>query len=501
MEGLSRSEKNGRKERGKGTCPCDGSGPFGAEAFGQEQTSRPDEKRVYIETYGCQMNEHDSERILRILEELSYSETTDFREADLILINTCSVREKAELKVYSALGRFKSQKEETGAILGVTGCVAQQEGSRLLHRVPYLDMVVGTQAIPLLPQLLRRVAVSGQRVCVTGMDGTASYLGTVLPRIRPLAVKSYVTIMQGCDRFCSFCIVPYVRGREKSRPSGEIIEEVKGLVGLGVHEVCLLGQNVNAYGKGLDEKTSFSELLARINDIDGLQRIRFTTSHPADLSEDLIQSFSGLRKVCEHIHLPFQSGSDKILKAMHRGYTKHFYLDKVERLRDACASIAITSDVIVGFPGEGEEDFRETLDLIRAVRFDDLFSFKYSPRTGTRAAAFPDQVPAPVKRDRLAVLQALQQEITIGRNKALEGLVEEVLVEGMSKQSRLDLTGRTGSNKVVNFEGDPCRVGTLMPVRILVAYPHSLRGEALETPCPLKSFQAERSDLHGTAGP
>ncbi len=383
-------------------------------------------KRVYIETYGCQMNEHDTERILRLLEGSHYLETKDPKTADFILINTCSVREKAEHKVYSALGRFKGLKKK-GAIIGVAGCVAQQ-GDQLLGRIPYLDMVIGTHAIPMLPQLLQKIEVSGKRICETSFDQNGKYLEAVLPQKSPVVgsirldkVKSYVTIMQGCDHFCSFCIVPYVRGREKSRPSREIIEEVRHLAELGVKEVCLLGQNVNGYGKGLEKEISFSELLGRINQIEGIERIRFTTSHPKDLSEELIQAFSKLEKVCEHIHLPFQSGSDRILKAMHRGY------------------IAVTSDAIVGFPGEEEKDFEETLDLIRKVQFDDLFSFKYSPRKGTRAAQFEDKVEGKVKQDRLSTLQEIQKGITLRKNQELEGRVEEVLVEGCSKQSTQDV--------------------------------------------------------------
>ncbi len=438
-------------------------------------------KRVYIETYGCQMNDHDTERILRLLEASDYFETKDAREADLILINTCSVREKPEHKVYSALGRFKSLKEKKGTVIGVAGCVAQQEGSRLLARIPHLDMVVGTHAIPMLPRLLRRMESKGERVCETGFDPGGSYLETILPRAPLGHVRSYVTIMQGCDHFCSFCIVPYVRGREQSRPSRDIIEEVERLVERGTKEVCLLGQNVNGYGKGLKEEIRFPELLRRIEAIDGLERIRFTTSHPRDLSEELIQAYSTLAKLCEHIHLPFQSGSDHILKAMHRGYTKESYLEKIDRLKQACPSMAITADVIVGFPGEEEKDFEETLDLIRKVRFDDLFSFKYSPRKGTRAAQFADKVEEKVKQDRLAVLQGIQKEITLQKNQELEQGVEEVLVEGRSKQSPQDVTGRTRSNKIVNFRGDLSLAGKLVPVRIAKAYPHSLRGALLDS--------------------
>ena len=313
-------------------------------------------------------------------------------------------------------------------------------------------------------------------MCETGFDQEGSYLTTILPPCPPNKVKSYVTIMQGCDHFCSFCIVPYVRGREQSRPGREIVEEVERLVEMGVKEVCLLGQNVNGYGKGLKEEIRFSDLLHRLDEIDGLDRIRFTTSHPRDLSEELVQAFSKLSKLCEHIHLPFQSGSDTILKAMHRGYTKESYLERIDRLKEVCPSIAVTADVIVGFPGEGEKDFEETLDLIRKVRFDDLFSFKYSPRKGTRAAHFTDKVEESVRQNRLAVLQKVQREITLQKNRELEGRMEEVLVEGRSKQTPQDVTGRTRSNKIVNFEGDLTLAGKLVAVRITKAYPHSLRG-------------------------
>jgi tRNA-2-methylthio-N6-dimethylallyladenosine synthase len=442
-------------------------------------TNIPMQKRVYIETYGCQMNEHDSERMLRLLEGFHYTETKEASQADLILINTCSVREKPEHKVYSALGRFKKLKERRGTVIGVAGCVAQQEGERMLDRVPYLDLVIGTHAIPMLAQLLERIEVSGQRVCETRFDRSGEYLKTLLPEKTLAKVKSYVTIMQGCDHFCSFCIVPYVRGRERSRPSWEILEEIRHLAEMGVKEVFLLGQNVNGYGKGLEGEVNFPSLLERVNEIEGIERIRFTTSHPADLSDALTQDFSKLEKLCGHVHLPFQSGSDRILKAMHRGYTRESYLERIERLKEVCPSIAITADVIVGFPGEEEEDFKETLDLMEKVKFDDLFSFKYSPRKGTRAAQLQDQVEEEVKQDRLSILQKIQRKITFERNQASEGQVEEVLVEGRSKQSDQDVTGRTRSNKIVNFPGDMNLAGKLVSVKILKAYPHSLRGEAV----------------------
>lgn len=435
------------------------------------------EKFVYIETYGCQMNEHDSEQMQWLLERYHYLPTRNPEKANLIIINTCSVREKPEQKVYSALGRYKKLKEKRGTILAVAGCVAQQEGGRLLQNIPYVDMVIGTQAIHLLPQLIERVERDGERVCETSMDRGEEYLKTILPQKNFPKVKSFVTIMQGCNHFCSFCIVPYVRGRERSRPSQEIIEEINHLVQRGVKEVCLLGQNVNSYGKGRDGEIGFPELLKRVNQIEGLERIRFTTSHPMDLSDELIQTYGRLEKLCEHIHLPFQSGSDRILKAMHRGYSRASYLEKIERLREVCPSIAITSDVIVGFPGEEEKDFEDTLTLIQKVQFDDLYSFKYSPRKGTRAETFDDEVNEEIKQRRLVLLQSLQKEITLRKNQAYVGRMEEVLVEGRSRQSPQDIMGRTRTNKIVNFRGDSELVGKLVQVRITQGLPHSLRGE------------------------
>jgi tRNA-2-methylthio-N6-dimethylallyladenosine synthase len=439
------------------------------------------QKRVYIETYGCQMNDHDSERILRLLEDSFYLETRDPQEADLILINTCSVREKPENKVYSALGRYRQLKEERGVMIGVAGCVAQQEGSRLLDRISYLDLVLGTHAISTLPDLLKKIETTGERICKTEFDEKGTYLNTILPTGSPQKVKSFVTIMQGCDHYCSYCIVPFVRGREKSRPSAEILEEIRHLAVKGVKEVCLLGQNVNGYGRGLEGEIGFSELLGRINEIEGIERIRFTTSHPKDLSDALIQAFSDLPKLCEHIHLPFQSGSERVLERMRRGYSIVSYLEKIERLRACRPGMAVTADVIVGFPGEEEEDFNQTLDLIKRVQFDDLFSFKYSTRKGTHAAQFDDQVEEKIKQQRLAILQEIQREITLRKNEAVEGRTEEVLVEGRSKQSDQDMTGRTRTNKSVNFKGGQSLVGKLVPIRITKGFAHSLRGERVSS--------------------
>jgi len=442
------------------------------------------------------MNEHDSEQILRLLEKSHYLETKDAQQADLVLVNTCSVREKPEQKVYSALGRFRKLKEERGTIIGVAGCVAQQEGQRLLTRIPYLDMVIGTHAIPIISQMLERVEVTGEKVCETGFDTEGEYLDTFLPQGQVSVVKSFVTIMQGCNHFCSYCIVPYVRGRERSRPSQEIVDEVSHLTQKGVREICLLGQNVNSYGKGLEEEIKFPELLSRLDEIEGVGRIRFTTSHPKDLSEELIQAHGRLKKLCEHIHLPFQSGSNRILKAMNRGYTRESYIEKIDRLREVCPSIAITSDVIVGFPGEEEKDFEETLDLIEKVRFDDLFSFKYSPRKETKAARLGEQVEEKVKQERLTLLQRIQKEITLQKNQVLEGRIEEVLVEGYSKQSERDVTGRTRNNRVVNFEGDLSLVGRLVQTKITKAYAHSLRGEIVPSDCGMPNADCGMKTLN-----
>ena len=350
------------------------------------------QKAAFIQTFGCQMNEHDSEKMARILEENEYIMTDDMAAAYLILLNTCSIREKAEHKVFSSLGRLKRFKQRNpGLIIGVGGCVAQQEGERLLRRVPHLDMVFGTHNIHKLPELISAVEETGGRIAETDMyDFVPSLKGFSIPSEGQ--VKSHVTIMQGCNNYCSYCIVPYVRGREMSRSSREILDEIRALSERGVKEVSLLGQNVNSYGKGLGEEVTFPELLCSINDISGIERIRFTTSHPKDLSEELINSFRDLERLCEHIHLPVQSGSDSILKAMNRKYTASYYIEKVTELRDACPEISITSDIIVGFPGETEEDFEKTLELMRRVEFDNVFSFKYSDRFETRASQLPGKI-------------------------------------------------------------------------------------------------------------
>ncbi len=430
---------------------------------------------VYLEIFGCQMNEHDGEKILEILRPLDYRATLNVDEADLILINTCTVREKPVHKVYSTMGRFRRLKEtKKELIIGVGGCLAQQEGERLLERFPHLDLVFGTHNLHLLPELVESVRKTKSQRCETSFYDRAPSM-EVIP-LGERGVRSYVTIMQGCDNFCAYCIVPTVRGPERSRPMARILEEVRVLAENGVKEVTLLGQNVNSYGRGLNGEVSFPVLLRRVNEIDGIVRIRFTTSHPKDLSRELIPCFRDLPKLCEHIHLPFQSGSNRILKKMNRAYTREDYMEKVDRLRDVCPTIAVTADVLVGFPGESQGDFEDTMDLIVRVQFDNLFSFRYSRREGTAAADLPDQVPDEVSRERLRTLQDIQKTITWKKNRETEGRLEWVLVEGRSRKRPTEMMGRTRSNRIVNFPGGIDLVGQEIPVRIERGFANSLRG-------------------------
>ena len=430
---------------------------------------------VYIKTFGCQMNEHDSERIVNLLASIDYKPTIDPKKADLILINTCSVREKSEHKVYSLLGRLKKYKRRGNILVGVGGCVAQQEGETLLKKVPYVDLVFGTSNIHHLPELIKNARDSGTPQVATGFHVDSP--GYPFPEFPTLSqVKAYVTIMEGCDNFCSFCVVPFVRGREKSRPSSEIIKEVCGLVKSGVKEVTLLGQNVNSYGSTLVGELTFSGLLKTLNKIEGLERIRFTTSHPKDLSEELIHCFGDQPKLCPHIHLPLQSGSDRILKIMNRGYTREEYLLKINKLREVCPEISITTDLVVGFPGETEEDFQATLAIITEIEYDEFFSFKYSDRPKTQASQYPGKLTEEEKARRLSILQKKQKPITLKKNRNLVGRTIEVLVEGESKKNPFHVSGRSGTNKVVNFEGPFSLKGKIVSVKIASAHPHSLFG-------------------------
>lgn len=433
----------------------------------------------YIHTFGCQMNVHDAEQMGQLLKDAGYEKIGAADGADIIIVNTCSVREKAAQKAYSHLGRLKKlKKQRPGLIMGVAGCLAQEHEREFFRRAPYLDFVLGTHNIHHLPRIIEEIRSGTARIVDTSFHSSIRSLGIrVLPSVG--TVSAFVTIMQGCNNFCSYCIVPYVRGREESRESADIRDEICFLAGGGVKEVVLLGQNVNSYGHGLANNVDFPTLLRMINDIEGIERIRFTTSHPKDLSDTLASCFADLDKVCGHIHLPVQSGSDYVLKKMKRGYTVEEYLRKVGMLRAACPEISITSDLIVGFPGEREDDFQKTIDLMEEVRFDNTFSFRYCDRHGTASEGYDGKITEEVKQDRLSRLQSLQREHSLEKNRSLEGKKVDVLVEGVGKGGDSDITGRTRDNKIVNFQGDTNLIGRVVPVEIVRASMHSLRGERL----------------------
>ncbi len=438
-------------------------------------------KKLYIQTYGCQMNQYDSERIAQVMGRRDYVQTDRIDAADLIVLNTCSVRDKAEQKVYSALGSWKELKDyRDGVIIGVGGCVAQQEGEKLLKRVPHLDLVFGTHNIHKLPELVDQVEAARARPVEVTFYRDPAYMDDVDGRTQIYGSKAYVTIMQGCNKVCSFCIVPHVRGREVSRPSGKIIAEIEGLVAQGVKEVMLLGQNVNSYGKLTPGELSFAELLCRVDAIDGLERIRFTTSHPQDLSPELIEAFASCEHLCEHLHLPVQSGSDSVLARMRRGYTRAEYLTRIARLRERCPRVALSTDIIVGFPGETDAEFDRTLELLRLVEYDEIFSFMYSPRPQTVSAKlYDDDVDDGVKRARLKQVQTLQQGLSLAKNRQRIGDLDEILVDGQSKLKNGQVMGRTRSNRIVNLAAPECLVGRTVTVRIASATANSLLGELL----------------------
>lgn len=444
------------------------------------EKSRMRKKKFFIQTFGCQMNVYDSERIGSVLEGEGYEQAEGPEEADLIFLNTCSVREKPVQKVYSALGRFREVKNQNPRlIIGVGGCVAQQEGEGLLGRFSYLDFVLGTKELPRLKTILRELERSGKRQAALALEGRVDPYASLPSYSAGSKVSSFVSIMQGCDNYCSYCIVPFVRGREVSRASFDILKEIRSLAGGGVKEVILLGQNVNSYGQKPGGEIGFVRLLEEIEGIPGIERIRFTTSHPKDLSPELIGAFGRISKLCEHIHLPLQSGSNRILERMNRGYTREEYWERVQSLRRRCPEISITADLIVGFPGESEQDFAATVEMAERVQFDNLFSFKYSDRPFTRARLFADKIPAEVSRKRLEEIQNLQKKISRLRNQRWEGREVEVLVEGRSKADPEESAGRTRTHHLVNFPGRNQPEGALVKLKIAGVYAHSLRGEIL----------------------
>lgn len=438
-------------------------------------------KRLFVQTYGCQMNQHDSDRMVGVLRRTGYVPTERIDEADLILLNTCSVRDKAEQKVYSAIGRWRELKEKNpGLIIGAGGCVAQQEGEDLLKRVPHLDLVFGPHNIHKLPEIVREVESSRKRPAELAFYRDPFFMEDPGGRPEVRGPKALVTIMEGCNKVCSFCVVPHTRGREVSRPSEKIIEEIERLTRQGVREVMLLGQNVNSYGKTAAGELTFAQLLYRVNEIEGLERIRFTTSHAQDLSPELIDAYAELEKLCEHLHLPIQSGSDAVLQRMRRGYSLREYMDRIHFLRESCPGVALSTDIIVGFPGESGAEFELTLEILGEVGYDEIFAFSYSPRPQTVAARlYPDDVSDEIKKERLARVLALQGEISLRKNREKVGRIEEILVEGPSKLGKGQIMGRTRTNKIVNLTGPQGLVGELVQVRITAASANSLLGELL----------------------
>jgi tRNA-2-methylthio-N6-dimethylallyladenosine synthase len=431
--------------------------------------------RIKIFTYGCQMNDLDSLKMYSELSTMGFTPTQETAEADIIILNTCSVRQKAYEKAISNLGRLKSHKSRKHSlIIAVTGCVAQQEGERIRERMPHVDIILGTHQLHRLPDLIEHVHNASYPMTETEFSESIPSMDIVPdPGLSDHPHRSYINIMQGCDNYCSYCIVPYVRGHEISRDYKKVLDEIGLHASRGVKEVFLLGQNVNSYNGGI----AFPGLLRGIHGIDGIERIRFTTSHPKDVSDGLIACFKDLDKLCSHIHLPFQSGSDSVLKAMNRHYTHHSYLDLIEQLRSARPDISFSADVMVGFPDESEQDYLDTLAIIKAVRFDVLYSFKYSVRPGTAAAQLYDNVSSEEKIERLKQLQALQKRITFENNQDRIGKMYEVLVDGISPKNPLQVHGRTSHNTIVNFLGDQGLIGKTLRVRITRANQNSLTGE------------------------
>jgi tRNA-2-methylthio-N6-dimethylallyladenosine synthase len=435
-------------------------------------------KKLAIVTYGCQMNKYDSERIVGLLQQDNYELTEDVQQANLVLLNTCSVREKADQKFYSELGRLQYLKERRpGMLIGVCGCIPQRARGEILERAPYVDLVFGTLNVSRVVELVRQVEEDQAPVLEIADKVLDDDLGA-LPVSRDSRVTAFVSVMHGCNKRCSFCVVPNTRGPQVSRPLPVLLEEVRSLARAGYREVTLIGQNVNAYGVDLrPRRLDFADLLAEVNAVEGIDRIRFVTSHPLDFTDHLIEAMAGLDKVCEALHLPFQAGADRILKLMRRGYSAAAYRDLIARIRQAVPDIALSTDVIVGFPGETEEEFLATRRMLELVRFDSIFLFNYSERPGTVAPDLPEQVPQAVKQRRFDGLMNMQKRIALAANLPYEGQLVEVLAEGPSKKDASKLTGRTRTNKIVNFPGDPGLIGAMLPVRVTRAGLYALDGE------------------------
>ena len=434
-------------------------------------------RKVYIKTHGCQMNEYDSAKINDILtHSKEFSKANSSEEADILLLNTCSVREKAQEKVFSELGRWRALKQaKPDLLIGVGGCVASQEGEQLARRAPQVDIVFGPQTIHRLPDLIEQAQHSKQPVIDISFPQIEKFDNLVEPHVE--GPSAFVSIMEGCDKYCSFCVVPYTRGKEVSRPLNSIIDEINMLTEQGVKEVILLGQNVNGYyWEDHDNTTDFALLLYHVAALDNIQRIRYTTSHPIEFNDALIQAHADIPQLMPHCHLPVQSGSDRILAAMKRGYTTLEYKSIIRKLKAACPDISISSDFIVGFPGESDADFEQTMELIEYVGYDQSYSFLYSARAGTPAAFLDDPVPTEIKKARLKRLQMRLDEMVSKLSLAMVGSQQKVLVSGYSKKSKTQLCGRTRNNRVVNFDGDSHLIGEIHDVKITCAMTNSLRG-------------------------
>ena len=437
-------------------------------------------KRYNISTFGCQMNENDSERLAGMLTEMGYVHSDKQEDSELIIYNTCCVRENAELKVYGHLGALKKLKQlKPDLIIAVCGCMMQQPEvvEHIRNKYRHVDLVFGTHNLHRFPELLHRALESDENIIdVSTSDG---YIAEGMPIERKEGVKAWVTVMYGCNNYCSYCIVPYVRGRERSRAVQDIVDEAALLGRQGFKEITLLGQNVNSYGKDLDDSESFAKLLRKLDGLEGLERIRFMTSHPKDLSNELIEAMRDCGKVCSHLHLPIQSGSSRILEKMNRKYDSEHYMELVRKLRSSISGISLTTDIIVGFPGETEVDFEQTLDLLERVRFDFAYTFIYSRRTGTPAAKSDEQIDEDTKKHRFERLIAVQNRISKEINDVLLGSTVEVLVEGLSRNSISSCTGRTKTNKVVNFKGGRELTGRLVKVKIDKVQTWSLEGQII----------------------